>query len=135
MEKPIHVKPSLYAYYFYGLKEIALKYGYNLVIHGSMNRDLDLVAIPWQEKVGDCDEMVEEFCDYLGGRRIVHDCKDGKDIYYNYLPQRRRGYVINLNRRDKDGNDLQYYVDISVTPSSREIIVFSPDGKELGITN
>ena len=45
--KPIHAKPSLFAFYFEVIKEIGLKYGYNIVLHGSMNRDLDLIAIPW----------------------------------------------------------------------------------------
>ncbi len=43
MSKPIHVKPQFYTYAFLPLKEIALRYGYNLVIHGSMNRDMDLI--------------------------------------------------------------------------------------------
>lgn len=51
--KPIHAKPSLYAFYFDVIKEIGLQYGYNIVLHGSMNRDLDLIAIPWQEQIGD----------------------------------------------------------------------------------
>ena len=47
MSKPLHAKPNIYAYYFEALKAIAKEYGYNLVVHGSMNRDLDLIAIPW----------------------------------------------------------------------------------------
>jgi len=43
MEKPIHVKPSFYSYLFQPLKEIALKYGYNLVLHGSLNRDFSVM--------------------------------------------------------------------------------------------
>ena len=45
--KPTHVKPSFYAFIYEQIKEIAKDYGYNLVLHGSMNRDLDLIAIPW----------------------------------------------------------------------------------------
>lgn len=44
--KPIHAKPSLFSFYFEIIKEIGLKHGYNIVLHGSMNRDLDLIAIP-----------------------------------------------------------------------------------------
>lgn len=35
------------------LRVVAMKHGYALTVHGSMERDLDLVAIPW----------VEEYCD------------------------------------------------------------------------
>lgn len=45
--KLTHAKPQLYAFYFLKLKEIAKELGYNLVIDGSMARDLDLIAIPW----------------------------------------------------------------------------------------
>ena len=48
--KPTHAKPSYYAIMFEPLKKIAIKYGYNLVLHGSLNRDMDLIAIPWIEK-------------------------------------------------------------------------------------
>jgi hypothetical protein len=58
--KPIHARPSLYAFYFEIIKEIGLKYGYNIVLHGSMNRDCDLIAIPWQEVIGDKVQMLNE---------------------------------------------------------------------------
>jgi hypothetical protein len=45
-KKLVHAKPSLYAYYFEALKAIAKDYGYNLVVHGSMNRDL-VACIMW----------------------------------------------------------------------------------------
>jgi hypothetical protein len=56
--KPTHAKPSLYAYYFMALKDIAKEYGYNLVVHGSLNRDLDLIAIPWVDDPGSEVEMI-----------------------------------------------------------------------------
>lgn len=48
-------KPSyapLYAAAAYPmLAEICNSHGYALAVHGSLQRDLDLVAIPWDEKV------------------------------------------------------------------------------------
>lgn len=113
MSKPIHAKPSLYAYYFESLKGIALKYGYNLVLHGSLNRDLDLIAIPWQKEIGSCEEMIEEFCEHLGGMRM----RMSKDQKYCF-PHGRMSYVINLNRGERSNpyDDPQYYLDISVIP-------------------
>src|SRR5687768_18406591 len=114
MNKPIHAKPSLYAYYFEALKTIALKYGYNLVLHGSLNRDLDLIAIPWVENLGDVDLMIKEFAKELGGE-IMNQSEASKRCF----PHGRLSYVINLNREcytDIEGNwvDPQYYVDISI---------------------
>ena len=108
--KPMHVKPSLYAYYFEGLKKIALEYGYNLVIHGSMNRDLDLIAIPWEPVVRPHEEMIAEFAKYLDGNIMLQNGQLYTDAWHH-----RVWYIININRgRDGDGNDLQYYLDISL---------------------
>jgi hypothetical protein len=126
MNKPIHAKPSLYAHYFFDLKEIALKYGYNLVLHGSLNRDLDLVAIPWQETIGSHDEMIEEFIACVGGDLMFANgvdrshAPDQKWDKYNVTHHGRMQYVINLNRECKkvgeEWKDPQYYIDISVIP-------------------
>lgn len=110
--KPIHAKPSLYAFYFEALKGVALEYGYNLVLHGSLNRDLDLIAIPWQEKVGDLIEMLNKFSEAIGGFWT-----DMNDEYPK--PHGRKTYVIHVNRAGAWNNyqDAQYYIDISVTPT------------------
>lgn len=130
--KPIHAKPSLYAYYFMELKEVALQYGYNLVLHGSLNRDLDLVAIPWQEKVGSHDEMIEEMINIIGGelmfangvrRAFAKNIPESSEWpKYSVTHHGRMQYVVNLNRKSqmKDGewSDPQYYLDISVMPTN-----------------
>ena len=110
--KPIHVKPSFYAYCFETLKTIAKGFGYNLVLHGSLNRDLDLIAIPWIDNVKDEFEMIKEFDKYLNG--IYSSSKE--HYLFSILPANRKSYVINLNRAGKwnDYVDAQYYLDISV---------------------
>ena len=72
LSKPIHAKPSLYSFYFDIIKEIGIKYGYNIVLHGSLNRDLDLIAIPWVEELGDKDLMIDEITDLIGGEILLH---------------------------------------------------------------
>jgi hypothetical protein len=126
--KPIHAKPSLYAFYFYALKEIAFKYGYNLVLHGSLSRDLDLIAIPWQAELRPHEDMIEEFIEAIGG-----DLQFANGLRRSYAPDQvwdkykvthhgRMQYVIDVNREcyNKDGEwiDPQYYIDISVLPAS-----------------
>jgi hypothetical protein len=121
--KPIHARPSLYAYYFEALKEIALKYGYNLVLHGSLNRDLDLIAIPWQEEIGDKDVMIDEFVKYLGGKIHYWD----NEQRYEVTHHGRMWYAVDLNRGGYQGKDHeytpdpQYYLDISVIPALKII--------------
>lgn len=132
VKKPIHVKPSYYAIMFEPLKEIALKYGYNLVLHGSLNRDMDLIAIPWSEDIRDVDDMINEFCEYIGGKIQLFNCKreDNGSITgdrFTPKPHGRIVYVINIFRGgyfEGDGfhettffKDPQTYIDISVTPN------------------
>ena len=116
MSKKVHVKPSLYAFYYEALKVCALKYGYNLVLHGSMARDLDLIAIPWQEVVGETQEMINEFAEIIGG----YELKEAYDVTHHG----RIRYVININRTGKwDGDEYieaQYYLDISVMPTLKK---------------
>lgn len=126
--KPIHAKPSLYAYYFELLKEVAIQYGYNLVIHGSMNRDLDLIAIPWKlgAQFTDSEIMVNEFAEILGGS-VLPETEEQR-LEFQKLHLGRKNYIININREIimkyngmgkteiKHYQNPQYYIDISVTP-------------------
>jgi hypothetical protein len=123
MSKPTHAKPSLYAHIFYDLKEIAKQFGYNLVLHGSLARDLDLIAIPWQETLGDAPTMIQEFANHLGGSVVFEAGEDRLRFQKKY--HGRTSYIINLNRECKMINDEwidpQYYLDISVLPHENKI--------------
>ena len=98
-DKPIHVKPAFYSFCYEILKEIALQYGYNLVLHGSLNRDLDLIAIPWAEEIRSHDEMVEDFAEAIGGQimpQFQRRLKNGKIIgdKFQVIHHGRIQYVI-----------------------------------------
>ena len=125
--KPIHVKPSLYAFYFEVIKEIGFKYGYNIVLHGSLNRDLDLICLPWITEIQDVDTMIDEIATTLGGQVMMQNREvnnlDGDR--FSLKPHGRKAYIININRDFKlkyDGikseqievSHQQYYLDISV---------------------
>lgn len=115
-EKPIHVKPAIYTLFYEDLKVIAKQHGYNLVLHGSLHRDLDLIAIPWVNDPKPEFEMIQAFDDYLRGFHY----SDVDRYNFSVLPGGRSSYIINLNRGDKRGEwnqfDSQYYLDISITP-------------------
>lgn len=124
MNKPIHAKPGLYAYYFIVMKEIAKDMGYNLVVHGSLARDLDLIAIPWVNNPNPELELIHALSDCITGRTAQEGWE--KNIYMiSKLPGGRTSYVINVNRGGYKNThkeipdfveDPQYYIDISVTP-------------------
>lgn len=124
-DKPIHAKPSLYAFYFDVIKEIGMEYGYNIVLHGSMNRDLDLIAIAWQEKIGDKMEMLNSIAEAIGGHILFETDEDRKRFRDKF--HGRECYIININRTIKakvhgmitefiEHDDPQYYIDISILP-------------------
>jgi len=114
MNKPIHVKPSFYSFIFEDAKIIAKEFGYNLVLHGSMNRDLDLIAIPWVDDPKDEFELIQALDLHLTG--LVRNTKE--QYMYSILPGNRHSYVINLNRGGywNFHEDKLFYLDISITP-------------------
>lgn len=115
--KPIKAKPHFYAHCFQGLIEIAKAKGYNLLLHGSMNRDLDLVAVPWIDDPATHIELLDSFCEFLGVP-LQRDPDDKPAYLYSVLGGGRHSYVINLNRGGRFNGyiDEQYYLDISITP-------------------
>lgn len=120
--KPIHAKPSLYWYYFEIIKEIWLKYWYNIVLHWSMNRDLDLIAIPWQELIWNKIDMVKEIAELIWWC-YMEESEEVREL--KRKPHWREVYIININRSIVYKYnwivsellpfwDPQYYIDISI---------------------
>lgn len=59
---PPKESPAIGYLMFYGrLRRIARAHGYTLAVHGSLNRDLDLVAVPWTEGAVSVEALVEAF--------------------------------------------------------------------------
>lgn len=121
--KPIKPKPHFYAVCFEGLQQIAKDCGYNLVIHGSMNRDMDLIAIPWIDEPTSHFDMLDKFCNYLGVPIPVNGRLE-RDYMFSILGGGRFSYVINLNRGGKFNGylDAEYYLDISITPNGSKFL-------------
>lgn len=120
MNKKQHVKPNLYTYMMEALKEIARKHGYNLLVHGSLNRDLDLIAVPWTNNPKPEIDLIKALDFYLTGKtRTSATGNDSKAYMFEKLPGGRSNYVIEMARHGEWNNyekDMQYYLDISVTP-------------------
>jgi hypothetical protein len=50
-----------YAHVYPQLERIAWRYGYALALHGSMARDLDVIAVPWTEDAEDKEKLLRAF--------------------------------------------------------------------------
>jgi hypothetical protein len=57
----------IYAQLLPRIREAAKALGYAVAIHGSMNRDLDLLAVPWTEDAAAPAALVESVRDAVGG--------------------------------------------------------------------
>lgn len=66
VEKDRPAYPSLYCAVWPDLVPIARSLGYALMIHGSLSRDLDLVAVPWTEEATDPETLVRALADKFG---------------------------------------------------------------------
>lgn len=120
LKKPAKAKPSFYSHCYMELLLTAVDHGYNLLIHGSMNRDMDLVAVAWVDDPKSHTELLDAFCETLGIRK-QRDHKNEPDYCFSILPGGRSSYIINMNRGGKFNGyiDEQFYLDISFTPSSK----------------
>jgi len=118
-DKPVKAKPHFYSVCLSPMQKIAKQHGYNLIVHGSMNRDLDLVAIPWIDEPKSHLELLHSLCEFLG----VHKFDDVQHYMFTTLPGGRSSYVINLNRGCNYSGymDAQYYLDISITPLIKKL--------------
>ena len=118
-DKPTALKPAYYAIIAEGMKKIAKEFGYNLVLHGSLNRDMDVILIPWVDQATDPDDLVTALAKYLGGKiQTYGDPRDPLLSSEVINGAGRRSYIINLHRSGPVTNylDKEYYIDISVTP-------------------
>lgn len=70
--KPANNAP-LYACFYKGFAEIARANGYALAVHGSLARDLDVIAIPWVDDAKAPEEVVKAITDRYAVRLIDSD--------------------------------------------------------------
>ena len=97
-----------YAAILPAVRAVAREHGYAIGLHGSTNRDLDLIAVPWTDEACDDRTLVE----------AIRAAVDGT-VYANSYPFKkphgRRAWVIYL-----DGEPLPNghppYIDLSVMP-------------------
>ena len=81
------------------LRKLAKTYGYAIAVHGSMTRDLDLIAVPWTKEACSAETLISNLNEHIGGS-IQQNSPVEK-------PHGRKSWVIWL--------DHERYLDISVT--------------------
>jgi hypothetical protein len=105
---------AAYAVFYPCLCDVAREHGYPLAIHGTMQRDCDLVAIPWTDKAVAALTLVAALKEACGGC-YWHPERD--KLYYNngtptVKPHGRVAYSLHLTDRGGEGP----YFDVSIMP-------------------
>ena len=85
------------------VRECARKFGYAIALHGSLARDVDLVAVPWVTEVKPADALVAAIMDTVGRC----DFCNGEQPEDN--PHGRRSWSIWMH-------EYSTYLDVSVAP-------------------
>lgn len=110
--KPATMTP-VYAVLYAKMAEAARSCGYALAVHGSMSRDLDVVAIPWTEEATSAEVVVKAMAE-VAARRIGDDPVIGYQLSTAPRPHGRVGFSFPFVLTD--GFTPDGYVDVSVMP-------------------
>jgi hypothetical protein len=88
------------------LRDRARELGYAIGVHGSIKRDIDLIAVPWSEQAVEADEFAEAM--RVETERVIGFAVFGNDgPFPRPKPFGRRCWTIHFNGT---------YLDLSVTP-------------------
>ena len=89
------------------MKEVAREFGYAITVHGSMERDFDIVVIPWTENASDITTVAHAIRDAAGSDNWR--CPQTKGD----APHGREWWPFDW---EDSSNSNKEYVDMSIMP-------------------
>ncbi len=110
-KESIALKVLPYVAMYPTLAKAAKACGYALAVHGSMARDMDLIAVPWVEGAVSAAALVEELRSACGG--WIHAPETKRDP--THKPHGRLGWTIHLGGA-LDSAEPMAYIDLAVMP-------------------
>lgn len=106
--KPKPLKGPMYAMLYPFMADRAHECGYALALHGTLARDLGLVAVPWTDKATSAEDLVENLIKYLDDTVMLFDQdRNGQE---GLKPHGRRCWSLHLKAW------VGAYIDLSVMP-------------------
>ena len=72
------------------IREVAGRTGYAIAVHGSMLRDLDLIAVPWTNESTTREDLLTNIQDHVG----LYTALNRSGSEYVAKPHGRRGYLL-----------------------------------------
>lgn len=109
---PVKARAAAYVALYPMLLQIAQDHGYALTVHGSLHRDLDLVAIPWIEEASEPIDLIKAFKEAIKAVTI-HEEQDEKwypDCQPKEKPHGRIAYSLHVTNSGMYGG----YLDVSI---------------------
>jgi hypothetical protein len=104
---------GLYAWHLPEITKVAREHGYAIATHGSFNRDMDLIAVPWTAEATDALTLIKALKAATG--TVTHtECADEffPDCSPTLKPHGRVAYSLHFSNRGGEAA----YIDISVMP-------------------
>ncbi|GAB3164767.1 hypothetical protein [Telluribacter humicola] len=103
-------KPVFYAVLYNDFRRAALDCGYALALHGSMARDMDLIAIAWTEDAAPVETLVAAISDCIG--QTIW-----KDYHLKNPSQRPHGRITYTLSIMGD-----WFIDLSIIPPTKPLV-------------
>jgi hypothetical protein len=105
--------PAWYAVLYIRVAAKARSMGYAIAVHGSMVRDVDLIAIPWTDNAVSARELVKAIAAICNGYLAQSKPEEGGRYRVPMIkPHGRLAYSIHLGGGP--------YIDLSVMPRKRK---------------
>lgn len=110
---PIQAQAAAYCALYPMLASIARDHGYALAVHGSLHRDMDLIAVPWIDEASDGLTLIKAFKEATN-TVVHHETMDDQypDCHPTKKPHGRLAYSLHVTNSGMYGG----YLDISVMP-------------------
>lgn len=103
MDKPAaNLQPAFYAWRIHELQAIAKACGYAVALHGSMTKDLDVIAVPWTKRALRPQTLVKRLCESM-------DLSFDETRNPTTMPHGRCAWSLHFDHGCG-------YIDLSVTP-------------------
>lgn len=112
-KEPIPARAAAYCALYPMLQQIAKDHGYALAVHGSIHRDMDLIAVPWIEEASDALTLIKAMKDAMNA--VTHnETMDhlAPELDPREKPHGRLAYALHVTNKGMWGG----YFDISVMP-------------------
>lgn len=94
------------------IRDYVRRKGFAIGVHGSLGRDLDLIAVPWIDRAISPRELMTGIMKLVGGFHSGHP--------ETTKPCGRLSYSIMLPGKMMDGKWIHGYIDLSIMPKLKE---------------